>query len=176
MKIFISGGCRSGKSLFAQGLAKSLAQALQPSKPLYYLATMIPHDDEDRERIKKHIEEREGWGFETIEAGLNIHQEQISGTVLLDSLTALLANEMFGEAGTSGACDRIRSHFDILFEKIDNIVIVSDFIFSDAGNYDALTGQYRRNLGILGCYLAEKCDTVLEVYFGNVIVHKGRLP
>lgn len=65
MNIFISGGCKNGKSYHAQELARDMA--VQGGLPLYYLATMIPHDDEDRARIRRHLSERDGWGFETVE-------------------------------------------------------------------------------------------------------------
>ena len=65
MNVFISGGCKNGKSMYAQKIARDMAEAQQV--PLYYLATMIPVDAEDRARISRHLSEREGWGFETIE-------------------------------------------------------------------------------------------------------------
>lgn len=34
---------------------------------LFYAATMIPGDEEDRQRIRRHLEAREGWGFHTLE-------------------------------------------------------------------------------------------------------------
>lgn len=49
MNIFISGGCKNGKSYHAQELARDMAR--ENSLPLYYLATMIPTDEEDRARI-----------------------------------------------------------------------------------------------------------------------------
>ena len=109
MNIFISGGCKNGKSYHAQELARDMSR--EKSLPLYYLATMIPADDEDRARIKRHLSERDGWGFETIEQGRNIcyaldgttsSGEKVSaqGVFLLDSVTALLSNEMFLPDGT----------------------------------------------------------------------------
>ena len=70
MNIFISGGCKNGKSYHAQELARGMAQ--ENNLPLYYLATMIPRDEEDDARIRRHLSEREGWGFDTIEQGVNI--------------------------------------------------------------------------------------------------------
>ena len=104
MNIFISGGCKNGKSYHAQELARDMAR--ENSLPLYYLATMIPTDEEDRARLRRHLSERDGWGFETIEQGRNICEvltgstlsgEKVSpeGVFLLDSVTALLSNEMF---------------------------------------------------------------------------------
>ena len=51
MTIFLSGGCKNGKSTLAQHAAKKLAG----DGPLYYIATMIPHDEEDRARIRRHL-------------------------------------------------------------------------------------------------------------------------
>ena len=101
MNLFISGGCKNGKSFFAQEEAKK--QAEEKGVPLYYLATMIPADDEDRARIKRHLAERDGWGFTTIEQGRNIcgalEKGEPEGVFLLDSVTALLSNEMFLPSG-----------------------------------------------------------------------------
>ena len=69
MNILISGGCKNGKSYYAQKLALSMAQ--EKSLPLYYLATMIPVDDEDRVRIERHLKEREGSTYAAVsKAGL----------------------------------------------------------------------------------------------------------
>ena len=70
MNIFISGGAKNGKSMFAQKTAYKMAE--EHGRPLYYVATMIPKDCEDEARIARHIREREGWGFTTIERGQNI--------------------------------------------------------------------------------------------------------
>ena len=44
MNVFISGGCKNGKSHHAQNIAKTMAD--EKNLPLYYLATMIPKDEE----------------------------------------------------------------------------------------------------------------------------------
>ena len=110
MRVFISGGCKNGKSTFAQKFAKN--QAI--NSKLYYIATMISSDIEDDERIKCHRQEREGWGFTTIEQPRNIEDILLKcdsdGSFLLDSLTALLANEMFSANGSfdETATERVR--------------------------------------------------------------------
>ena len=48
MSTYISGGCKNGKSFYAQRVAKA------GGAPLYYVATMIPRDDEDRARVLRH--------------------------------------------------------------------------------------------------------------------------
>ncbi len=70
MNVFISGGCKNGKSFYAQRLARR--QADEAGSPLYYIATMIPHDEEDHARIRRHQTERDGWGFTTLECGKNL--------------------------------------------------------------------------------------------------------
>ena len=66
MSTFISGGCKNGKSWYAQRAAQAAG------KPLYYVATMISTGEEDDKRIARHIQERDGWGFETLECGVDI--------------------------------------------------------------------------------------------------------
>ena len=53
-----------------------------------------------------------------------------------------------------------------------DIVIVSDYIYSDAILYDELTDAYRR-LAYIDRTLAAVCDVVLEVAFGSITLHKG---
>ena len=65
MTVFLSGGCKNGKSALAQTLAVRLADG----GPLWYVATMIPRDAEDWNRIRAHVENRKGLGFRTLEAG-----------------------------------------------------------------------------------------------------------
>ena len=95
MTCFISGGAKNGKSTFAQ----ELAVALSWGGKRYYIATMIPTDEEDRERIRRHIADRDGLNFITVECGRNIlsclEKTDPNGTFLLDSATALLMNELF---------------------------------------------------------------------------------
>lgn len=180
MKILISGGCKNGKSYYAQRLAKE-----QGGSPLYYIATMCPADDEDAERIRRHQEERDGWGFQTVECQRDISAIlsmcDNTGSFLLDSATALLSNEMFMPSGLDftinlNAAEKICMDFYALLAGLQDIVIVSDYIYSDACFYDEWTEAYRKGLAHIDRVLAKTCDTVLEVAFGHVICHKGCIP
>ena len=179
MKIFISGGCKNGKSYYSQHLAKQ--QQSSDTGALYYIATMKAADHEDNERIKKHQQERDGWGFTTMEQWRNIEDILIScdnnGSFLLDSLTALLANEMFTADGKihPDAKDKVADGLFKILRQIDNIVIVSDYLYSDALIYDSLSEEYRKSLAALDRLAAKHCDTVLEVCYTQVIVHKQAL-
>ncbi len=175
MSTYISGGCKNGKSLWAQRIAKACGQ------PLYYVATMLPHDGEDEARIRRHRAERAGWGFITIERGRDIlgalEGADPSGAFLLDSVTALLANEMFdGEGVRLDAPAKVADELTEFIRRAPNAVLVSDYIFSDAALYDALTEAYRRGLARIDRRLAAACDNVLEASAGLLTVHKGALP
>lgn len=177
MNIFFSGGCKNGKST----LAENCACALAGNGPLYYLATMIPHDEEDLIRIKRHIAARAGKGFTTIECGQNIlsclEQADADGTFLLDSVTALLSNEMFTESGVDEtAGPRTAEMLCELAGRVKNIVFVSDYIYGDDPCYDEYTELYRRGLALCDRTLAKVCDTVAEVCIGQHILYKGSLP
>ena len=176
MKVFISGGSKSGKSRYAEQLAVKMRK---PDTPLYYLATMIPVDDEDKKRITRHRKERKEHGFETVESGRDIitAREKCNnrGTFLLDSLTALLANEMFKLDGSvePEAYKKVALQITEVLSKINDIVIVSDFIYSDAFLYDDTTEAYRRGLAYIDKKVADISDAVIEVCAGNCIIHKG---
>lgn len=174
MRVFISGGCKNGKSYFAQRLAKSQ----QACSPLYYIATMKPVDAEDAARITAHRREREGWGFITVEQPARIDEIlnkcDHGGSFLLDSLTALLANEMFTDGNVDeNAAEKITDGLSRVMNSIENIVIVSDYIYSDAMLYDRLTEHYRKSLAEIDRAAARICNAVLEISYAGVIVHKG---
>lgn len=173
MNIFISGGCKNGKSYYAQRRAKAMAEEL--GVPLYYIATMIPHDDEDRARIKRHIAERDGWGFETIEQGKSLpaalENEEVdrNGVFLMDSVTALLDNEMFDDTGNIDEAAPEKVKADVLEFALltGNTVFVSDYIYGDADVYSRTVEDYRRGLASIDRALAEVCEEVIEIAYGT---------
>lgn len=173
MNIFISGGCKNGKSYFAQKKARDMAKEL--GVPLYYVATMIPHDEEDHARIKRHISERDGWGFETVEQGKNLAEilqdDKVdpAGVFLMDSVTALLDNEMFDDEGNfiETACQHVKDHVLEFAKGTGNTVFVSDYIYGDADSYGELTEYYRKSLAEIDRALAACCDEVYEISYGT---------
>ena len=177
MKVFISGGSKSGKSMFSQKIAKNLSN----KDHLWYLATMEPHDDEDHARIIRHCNERDGWGFKTVEWGRDIdnHLQEIDckGTYLVDCVTTLFTNEMFG--GMEGepdfsAIEKTKKELLSVSEIAENVVYVSDNIYCDAMLFDDFTDSFRKGLAEIDAELADSCDIVIEFYCGNPIFYKGR--
>lgn len=179
MTYFISGGAKCGKSTLAQNLTVALADGGKH----YYVATMISSGKEDDERIRRHIADRDGLGFETVECSRNIldclNTADRKGTFLVDSVTALLQNSLFPpeknyELDLNGA-KRCGDELAVFAREVKNAVFVSDYIYSDAERYSASTENYRKCLADIDRRLAQICDTVVEVSAGQYFVHKGEL-
>lgn len=209
VKILISGGAKNGKSMYAQKIAK--AMSVEYDVPLYYVATMEPVDGEDENRIKRHVQDRAGWGFTTIEEPqklVNVFDARDigfmteadnadnlyntdnannldikcmgkttvnpKGVFLVDSLTALLGNNMFdGNGNVNLDC------FDAVWDDIyrfsmaaSNIVMVSDTIGCDGMKFDEVTEAYRMTLGRLEREIASYYDRVTEVSVGQIVEWK----
>ena len=180
MTVFISGGAKNGKSTLAQ----NLTVALSGGGKHYYVATMISTGAEDDERIRRHIADRDGMGFETVECFTNIKTclgtANKDGAFLVDSVTALMQNAMFPvEKNYEMDLAAAKHCADWLVEfagTVRHAVFVSDYIYSDAQRYSESTEAYRKALADADRRLAAVCDMVVEVSAGQYIVHKGELP
>lgn len=176
MTVFISGGAKCGKSSLAQGLSVTLAKGGKH----YYVATMISTGEEDNERIRRHIADRDGLGFETIECFKNIMSvADTDGTYLVDSVTSLIQNSLFPvEKNYEMDLNRANRCADELIQfagTVRHAVFVSDYIYSDADRYSESTEMYRKTLADIDRRLAKVCDAVIEVSAGQFVIHKGEL-
>ena len=173
MRILLLGGSKSGKSHLAQALCRKLAEG----GPMIYWATMEPVDGEDRERIRRHVEDRAGWGFTTLERGRDLRlvaEEVKDATVLLDSVTAALGNEMFTADGVDAdAAARLAGDLLYISRRCRHFVCVCDEIWRDGCIFDETTEAYRRCLAEICRTLATEFDAVYEVTAGLVHVWKG---
>ena len=91
-QVLVTGGARSGKSAFAEGLAR------QGRQPVLYVATAEAGDDEMRARIREHQQRRPA-EWRTLEAPRDVGIALASvlerpGTVLLDDLGLLVTNRL----------------------------------------------------------------------------------
>lgn len=180
MTIFLSGGAKCGKSSLGQELAVRLSKGGKH----YYVATMIPTGAEDDERIRLHLADRAGMGFETVECACNVMDcleiADRSGTFLVDSVTSLLQNALFPVAknyemdpqGASDCADALVA----FAATVENAVFVSDYIYADAERYSPSTERYRALLAGIDRRLASVCDVVAEVISGQAVIYKGELP
>ena len=176
MTVFISGGAKCGKSSIAQNIAVKLAAG----EGLYYVATMIPTGVEDDERIRKHLADRAGMGFETVECFRSISSiADKTGTFLVDNITSLMQNTLFppenGYEMDIQSAQRCTEELVTFAERVRHAVFVSDYIYSDAERYTESTQTYRKCLADADRKLAKCCDVVIEVTAGIPIIHKGAL-
>ena len=179
MTYLISGGAKNGKSTLAQELTVALAK----DGKHYYVATMISSGTEDDARIRRHIADRDGMGFETVECFRNIMDclktADKDGVFLVDSVTALVQNALFPveknyEMDLSAA-DRCADELVEFAKTVRHAVFVSDYIYSDAETFSESTEMYRKCLADIDRRLAKVCNTVVEVSAGQPIIYKGEL-
>ena len=117
--ILVIGGARSGKSSFSEEKAQEL-QKLHNSNVLY-IASSIPFDDDMKDRVKKHKEQRPKSWY-TLEEYKNFQllykKEEFlnSKVILLDCLTLMISNILLEY---NGDFDKIpRSEIDKLEKNI----------------------------------------------------------
>ena len=171
MIVLVTGGASSGKSKIAENIACNLGDNL------FYIATMHQNDKESMERVIKHREMRKAKGFVTIEKQVSIGEINISSNsvCLIECISNLLANEMYDKNRTGDeACKKITEDIELLSEKVTDLVVVSNEIFSDGAIYDTFSSEYIHNLGKINTFLAEISDIFIEVVAGIKVYHKGR--
>lgn len=176
---YITGGAGSGKSEYAERLAERLHAEL--AGPLYYVATMnpAPRDSDATARIAKHQKRRAGRGYTTIECPTDIAQlralltkdsnlpdiaaDASRAVFLLEDLTNLYANEVYG---TSGHPHEIVAPLLALTQQAGAVVIVANELYSDGIAYASETDRFLRDLAGLAAELSAAADQVTEVVYG----------
>ena len=172
MMTLVIGGAASGKSEFAEGLVLDAG-----SLPRYYIATMQPFDGECRARIRRHREMRAKKQFTTVECFVNLEQVTLpeKGVVLLECMSNLAANELYSPDGAGDdAVESIQRGIRHLKSQCEELVIVSNEVFSSGSDYEGDTLRYLRVLAEVNRMLAKEADTVYEVVCGCSVCHKGK--
>ena len=186
MFCMISGGSGSGKSEFAEGIIEKMCEyhreqsgicqrKTSSEAPSIYIATMKATDTEAKEKIARHRNMRQHKGFLTKECFNGLRELSIpkDSIVLLDCLSNLVANEMFlKDQVKEQVWDEILQGIVKLQKESEHLVVVSNEIFSDGIEYDALTRKYIENLAVLHQAMAQRADAVIEVVCGIPIYHK----
>ena len=170
MKILLTGGSGCGKSTYAESLV------LRYPQPRWYVATMMPYGAESEKKIARHRALRATKGFETIEKQTDVGEIRIpGGTVLLECLCNLTANEMFdGEGNLHDPYEKILRDVRRLAQQADNLILVTNDVGSDGECYSPETMAYVECLGRLNIAFAEKFDTVYELVCGIPLLRKGQ--
>jgi adenosylcobinamide kinase/adenosylcobinamide-phosphate guanylyltransferase len=165
---FVLGGARSGKTRHALDLAE--ACGLRP----VYVATGTAFDDEMRDRIARHREER-GPQWSTVEEPIDlasvIARDASAGRVLLvDCLTLWLNNLMFAErdiaVASAGLCAALAA-------SAGPLILVSNEVGLGIVPENALARAFRDAQGRLNQAVAKIATRVTFVAAGLPLVLKG---
>ena len=171
MLILLTGGSASGKSSYGESLAVS------GPRPLYYIAAMQPYDDECLRKIARHRDLRSGKGFETIERYTDVDRLQLpcgGGTALLECLCNLTANEMYIRPDYPvDPVEKVMAGIENLYRQVDTLIVITNDVGSDNGDYSEETRQYIRALGDINARTACMADRAYELVAGIPLCLKG---
>lgn len=152
----VTGGQRSGKSVFAERLALSMS-----AHPIY-LATARVYDEEMRHRVETHKQRRENQ-WQNIESPLYITENEFqdSDVVLLDCLT-LWATNWFFELGeqVEEALGEMKRQIESVINTGATFIMVTNEIGLGGVSANAMQRQFADLQGYLNQFVAEKADEV----------------
>ncbi|MFN3822584.1 MAG: bifunctional adenosylcobinamide kinase/adenosylcobinamide-phosphate guanylyltransferase [Pseudorhodobacter sp.] len=156
----VTGGARSGKSRFAEGLVRATGRSA------VYIATAEAWDDEMRARIDAHRTDR-GEGWQTVEAPLDLAgalgRATADQTVLVDCATLWLTNAMLAERDIAQETDRLLA---ALGDCRALVVVVTNEVGWSVVPENALARRFRDEQGRLNQRLAAAAGRVALVVAG----------
>jgi adenosyl cobinamide kinase/adenosyl cobinamide phosphate guanylyltransferase len=161
--ILIGGGSRSGKS------QEALRRLRASGSRLGFIATAEPWDDEMRERIELHREER-GPGIVTWEDPLHVADRlrQEGGSydaIVVDCLTLWLTNLML-QSPRRDVCRETEDLLDAAMKTRAEVILVTNEVGSGIVPGNALAREFRDFAGRLNQQAAEKALEVHWMIFG----------
>ena len=140
----------------------------------------MPFGKETEEKIARHRRLRAGKGFETIECytdlkkAAEVLRTKETGSVLLECMSNLAANEMYDLSGAGkDAEEAILTGIQKLLEVCDNLVVVTNEVFSDSMTDNPEMDHYRKLLGTVNVRMGQMADQVTEVVYGIPVERKA---
>lgn len=166
----ILGGARSGKSRFAECLARSRGLGL------VYVATAEAHDDEMAERIARHRADR-GADWHTVEVPINVpatvaHVSRADTVVLVDCLTLWLSNMMLAEHDVEKATADLLA---ALMAAAGPVFMVANEVGLGIVPENALARRFRDEAGRMNQRFAAHVPHVAFISAGLPMWLKGKL-
>ncbi|MGQ9631183.1 MAG: bifunctional adenosylcobinamide kinase/adenosylcobinamide-phosphate guanylyltransferase [bacterium] len=169
--VFITGGCRSGKSGYGIRLAESFPRRV-------FLATAQALDPEMEERIRRHRASR-GPGWRTVEepydlAGALEGIGEGDEVVLIDCITLWLSNLLLKfEEDEAKIWDAVGRLLEVLREGRRNVIIISNEVGMGIVPDNPLARRFRDIAGGVNQMLAGVADEVVVMFAGLPIILKG---
>lgn len=176
--ILITGGARSGKSSYAEKLAREL------EGDVLYIATSIPFDEEMKNRVKKHRESRPSeWntyeGYRGLGQVISEKGGQYKG-ILLDCVTVMVTNLLLEypdiDYDNAGYEDfemvekAINEEIEELLKGISQtdatVIMVTNELGSGIVPENLLGRVFRDIAGRVNQHIAEHCDEVFLTVCG----------
>lgn len=171
-KTLVLGGCKSGKSSYALSLAESLAAGNR-----VYLATCVPLDDEMKDRVARHKEDRDdSWVTveEAIEIPLMIKRSgEKAGVILLDCITLWLTNLFLTDMGLTAVHKKVDALVDAIRNCPCPVVVVSNEIGWGVVPENGMARKFRDLAGLVNQQLAASMDKVVMTVAGIPMTVKG---
>lgn len=168
----VIGGCRSGKSRYALTLAGQT-----PGKSRVFIATSVPEDDEMKDRVRRHQEER-GSQWKTVEAPIRLAQaisETSAGAdvIVVDCITLWISNLMMDAGAKDGIEDSIERLSASLASAHCPVIIVTNEVGAGIVPENRLARRFRDFVGTANQNLASVSDRVVWVVAGIPVFIKG---
>ena len=164
----VLGGARSGKSAFAERLAR------ETGLQRHYVATGQAYDDEMRQRIARHREDRgDDWATHEVPLKLTQHLHENCGpgsVVLVDCLTLWVTNLMMAEADVEAAGLAL---VDSLAAIHGQLILVSNEVGLGIVPDNRMAREFRDHSGRLHQSIAAVADEVYFVAAGLPLKMKG---
>lgn len=159
--ILVTGGQRSGKSVFAETLALSLS-----STPVY-VATAQVLDDEFRHRVEVH-QQRRGQQWTNIEEPLNLSRLDVDGrTTLIDCVTLWATNIFFAHDNDIDTAARImKEEFDRFTSQNATFIFVTTETGLGGTSENPMQRRFNDLQGEINQYIASKADEVHLIISG----------
>ena len=158
----VTGGQRSGKSVFAERLALSMS-----AHPIY-LATARVYDEEMRKRVEIH-KQRRAKQWQNIESPLYITENEFqdSDVVLLDCLTLWATNWFFEHREQAKeALGEMKRQIESAINTGATFIMVTNEIGLGGVSANAMQRQFADLQGYLNQFVAEKADDVYLIVSG----------
>ena len=91
-------------------------------------------------------------------------------------MSNLIANEMYQPDGAGEhTVEAVMEGVKKLSQRVRNLVVVTNEVFSDGIQYDPDTMRYLEYLGDINCRMAEMADQVTEVVYGIPVTKKRKV-
>jgi len=169
--LFVTGGCRSGKSGFA------LRFADHRFKKKAFIATCRAQDKEMEQRIKEHQKVR-GLEWQTVEVSTDLPDAVASNgdkgdVILIDCLTLWVSNLL----AENKSQEEVLAQADALVQAINrapcSVILVSNEVGTGIVPENELARRFRDIAGMVNQKVAACVNTVVWMVAGIAVVIKG---